>query len=121
MSSNALRLNGLDLTLGILDRSKVIAAHGNGLLEKDCKEDIEECGKAEIDQGQATAEKRDGTDTNEESVVEYLDLSIPISLGDWLDSLVCTVFNAHLGQELFYKALRSIERTECDLPFPPSI
>ena len=76
------------LTLGILHRSKVVAPHRNRLLEKDCEENVEECGKAEIDQGQATAEKRDGTDTNEESVVEYLELSMPVSLSAWLDLLV---------------------------------
>ena len=104
-----------------MHRSKVIAAHGDGFLEKDCKEDVEECGEAEIDQGQATAEKRDGTNTNEEGIVECLELSMPISLSDCLNFLVGAVFHAHLEHELSYKPLRSIERTRCDLPFPPSI
>ena len=84
-----------------MHRSKVVAAHGDWLLEKDCKKDVEEGGKAEIDQGQATAEKRDGTDTNEKSVAEYLELSMQISLRAWMDLLVQAVFHDHSGQELF--------------------
>ena len=73
---------GLGLTLGVLHRGKIVAAHGDGVLEKDCEDNVEECGKAEIDQGQATAEKRNGTDAYEERVVEYLELSVPVSLCD---------------------------------------
>ena len=104
-----------------MHRSKVVAAHGDGLLEKDCQENVEECGKAEVDQGQATAEKCDGTDTNEERVAECLELSVYISLSDCFDLSVWAAFHARLEQEVLYNALRFIRRTRCDLPFLPSI
>ena len=57
-------------TLGVLSGSETVAAHCDRVLQKDGQDDIEKCGKTEVDEGQPAAKKGNRTDTDEERVAE---------------------------------------------------
>ncbi len=66
------------LTLGVLRRCEAVTALCDWVLQKNCQDNVEECGKAEVDEGQAAAQKSDRTNANTKGVVEDLELKASV-------------------------------------------